>query len=597
MLKSRMKTHYHLGLCLLAISVFVTNTQAEEDTIIETKQGKVRGFYLPVPSGSVIAYLGIPYGEAPIGAQRFKKPEPRKPWQGIHEATKYGKSCYQTRDEASAAFRGTDMWQVNNEMSEDCLHLNVWVPSTKPKSAQVMVFIYGGAFLAGTSSLDIYDPSILVYSEEVIVVSMNYRVGALGFLALPGNINAPGNAGLFDQRLALQWVYENIAAFGGNPNTITLFGHSSGAACVGFHLLSPGSQNYTKRAIVQSGSVSAPWAINSHKRARRLTLKLAELLECPTDDDNAMIACLKKVDPKDIVKKQVLSETEHPYALTRIIPVVDYDFLSDTPNNLLKQSIREIDVLLGGTKDDGNPFPIWGAPGFSREHDSLITTSQLVEGLVRYFPSAGDLGVESIIFEYKDWEDEDCPEKNRGAMELILRDYYMICPMKYFAEEVFKQKAKVFFYIFDHRSSQEVWPERMGVIHGAILPFMFGKPLIADRNFTEEEKSLSKNIMKFWANFARHGTPHGDSEKDFIWLPYKKEEEKYAVLKASNWESHQKLYSRRCQFWNSYLPKLVRKLGTSGDGNLWNYEQKYDPGCQREKYLGEELDSCKSHLN
>ncbi|KAM4690422.1 uncharacterized protein WCC33_017807 [Rhinophrynus dorsalis] len=541
--------------------VLVFSVQGEDELIVETKQGRIKGFHLPMPSGFVTAYLGIPYGEAPIGTQRFKKPQPRKPWSGIHDASKFGKSCHQTRDEAYAKFHGTNMWQVNNEMSEDCLYLNVWVPPSKPKSTHVMVFIYGGAFLAGTSSLDIYDPSMLSFSEDVIVVSMNYRVGALGFLALPGNKHAPGNAGLFDQRLALKWVHENIAAFGGNPNTVTLFGHSSGAACVGFHLLSAGSQNYFSRVIIQSGSVSAPWAINSHRRARRLTLKLAEILGCSLNDDDTIMDCLQTVDPKDIVKKQILAETEHLYALTRIIPIVDNDFLNDIPNNLIKQHVKKIDVLIGGSKDDGNPFPIWGAPGFSREHESLISTEELVKGLMRYFPSVGNLGVESILFEYKDWEDENSKEKNREAMELILRDYYMICPMKYFADKVLKHKAKVFFYEFDHRSSQEVWPDWMGVLHGAILPFMFGKPLIEASNFTESEKVLSRKIMKFWANFARYGTPRGDDGDDFNWPLYTMKDQTYAVLKTGSWELHNKLNARRCHFWNSYLLKLVRKLG------------------------------------
>ncbi|KAM4663596.1 cholinesterase-like [Discoglossus pictus] len=618
-------------LCLSAIA-FVVNIQAEDDTIVETKEGKIMGFHLAMPSGHVIAYLGIPYGEAPVGTKRFKKPEPRIPWQGILKATKYGKSCYQNRDEAASKFRGTDMWRVNNEMSEDCLYLNVWVPSSKPNNGQVMVFIYGGAFAAGTSSLDIYDPSILTSSEDVIVVSMNYRVGALGFLAMPGNKEAPGNAGLFDQRLALQWVHKNIAAFGGNPNSVTLFGHSSGASCVGFHLLSPGSQIYFTRVIMQSGSVSAPWAINSHKRARRLTLKLAELLGCPLENDTVIMICLQNLDPMDIVRKQYFAEGEHLYALTRLIPIVDNDFLSDVPNKLIQSNLKKIDILIGGTKDDGNPFPIWGAPGFSWKHESLITEQELEEGLRRYFPSAGDLGIESILYEYYDWENKYSKEKNRKAMELILRDYYMICPMKYFADQVLEHDAKVFVYEFDHHSSQEVWPKWMGVLHGAILPFMFGKPLIEEKNYTKAEQFLSKRIMKFWVNFARDGTPQGDNEDSFIWPHYTSDAQKYAVLTAGSWEVNNKYNVRRCQFWNYYLPNLVRKLekglpgghvvrircfrcyvlglipvrdprgsttqkpsrvgpGKNDDGNLWIYNSQHVDGCQREN-IERGIDSC-----
>ncbi|XP_056401126.1 acetylcholinesterase-like [Hyla sarda] len=578
---------YTILMLALALNVY-----AEEGTIVETKQGKVKGYQLH--SGSVIAYLGIPYGEPPTGTHRFKKPEPRKPWEGVYDASKFGKSCYQKRDEAFASFPGTNMWQVNNEMSEDCLYLNVWVPSSKPKSAQVMVFIYGGAFLAGTSSLEVYDPSILAFSEDIILVSMNYRVGALGFLALPGNKDIPGNAGMFDQQLALQWVHENIAAFGGNPDSVTLFGHSSGAACVGLHLLSPGSQHFFNRAIMQSGSVSAGWAISTHKRAKRLTLKLAELLACPVDDEDALAACLQNTDPTKIVEKQFFVEIVHPFALTRIIPVIDFDFISDMPNNALKQTLKKTEILIGGTKDDGNPFTIWGAPGFRREHDSLINTEQLIQGITRFFPTAGDIGTEVILFEYKDWEDEQSMEKNREAMELILRDYYMICPMKYFTDEMVKHKTNVYFYEFNHRSSQEIWPEWMGVLHGAILPFMFGKPLSKGSNFTEEEQMLSKRIMKVWGNFARTGIPHDDDDNAFTWSPYTDQEQNYVVMKTGNWEVQRNLYSRRCHFWNSFLPKLVDKVGKSFDGNLWSYSLNTEQSCRRDAHPEESSDSCQS---
>ncbi|XP_018425505.1 PREDICTED: cholinesterase-like [Nanorana parkeri] len=590
----RRKYLIYIPIYIIVIFSSLLSANNDQNTVVEIKQGKVRGFHLPTLSGSVIAYLGIPYGEAPTETQRFKKPEPRKPWQGIYNATKYGKSCYQKRDEAYASFPGTNMWQVNNAMSEDCLYLNVWVPSFKPKLAHVMVFIYGGAFLAGTSSLEIYDPSILAFSEDIIVVSMNYRVGALGFLALPGNKDIPGNAGMFDQQLALQWVHENIAAFGGNSNSVTLFGHSSGASCVGFHLLSPGSQNYIKRVILQSGSVSAPWAINTHKRAKRLSLKLAELLGCPINDESAMVACFQNIEATKIVEKQFYVETIHPFALTRIIPIVDYDFISDTPSNAIKEGLKKTEILIGGTKDDGNPFVIWGAPGFSREHDSLITTEDLVKGVTRFFPTAGDLGTELILFEYKDWEDKDSKKKNREAMELILRDYYMICPMKHFAQEISKHKHNIYFYEFVHRSSQEVWPEWMGALHGAILPFMFGKALIEEGNFTEAEQNLSKRVMKVWANFARYGTPH-NHEDNFIWPLYTNQDEKYVVLKTGSWEVKNNLYSKRCQLMNSLLPKLVRQLGKTFDGNLWSDPEKSEDTCFKDEISGEE--SCRSTLD
>ena len=138
------------------------------------------------------------------------------------------------------------MWNPNTPMSEDCLYINVAAPRPRPENSAVLVWIYGGGFYSGSATLDVYDPKILSAEENIIVVSFQYRVASLGFL-FAGTEDAPGNAGLFDQLMALQWVKDNIAQFGGNPENITLFGQGSGAASVGLHLLSPLSRGVIQR--------------------------------------------------------------------------------------------------------------------------------------------------------------------------------------------------------------------------------------------------------------------------------------------------------------------------------------------------------------
>ncbi|CAN2388274.1 Acetylcholinesterase tetramerisation domain, partial [Pristimantis euphronides] len=538
--------------CLAILAMLVVHVMAEDDTIVETKQGKVSGIKQSVLSRTVTAYLGIPYAEAPTGEKRFKKPEPRAPWHDIYKATTYGNSCYQTK-EVFIDFPGIDKWLVNNEMSEDCLNLNVWVPQSMSKPAHVMVYIYGGGFNAGTSSLDLYDGSVLVATENIIVVSLNYRLGALGFLAFPGNTKAPGNAALFDQRLALQWVHENIAAFGGNPESITLFGESAGSASVGYHVISAGSHSYFRRAIMQSGTPTADWAFNSHERSRRMSLQLAKNLNCPTEHVDEAISCLQKADAKGIIDKQILTETQ--YTLTHFVPVLDNDFITDIPKNLVKDSITDIDILIGVTKDDGSLFGIFGAPGFSARNLSLITTDELKRGLRHFFPSADDFSVEAMMLLYKDWDDEDNTEKNRDAMGKILRDYYFMCPSKNFANFATKAKNHLFVYEYDHRPSNEVFPEWMGVIHGAELPMIFGQPLVSTRNFSNEEQVFSRRIMKIWANFAREGNPSDDK---FTWPRYTAEEN-YAILKLDHIDLKQKWNSQNCHFWNHLHPKPVKQ--------------------------------------
>ncbi|KAM3920536.1 cholinesterase-like [Leptodactylus fuscus] len=541
-------------ICFLILTILAVHITAEDDTIVETRQGKVSGIKQSVMSRTVTAYLGIPYGEAPTGEKRFQKSEPRAPWHGVYNATTFGNSCYQRKENLASEISGMEKWFVKNEMSEDCLNLNVWVPQTMSKPAHVMVYIYGGSFFLGTSASDMYDGSLLAASEDVIVVSMNYRLGVFGFLGFPGNTKAPGNAGLFDQRLALQWVHENIAAFGGNPDSITIFGVSAGGASVGYHVISPGSHSYFNRAILQSGAPTANWAFNSHERSRRLSIQLAKLLNCPTEDEDATIACLQKVDAKDIVDKQFLNLSG--FVLTVFVPILDNDFITEVPQNLVKESIMNTDIMIGIAKDDGNPLPVFGAPGFSVKNQSLITTEELKEGLRYFFPSADNLSVESMMLLYVDWDDEKNTEKNRKAMEQILRDNYFMCPAKYFADFASKTINNLYVYEYNHRSSDEFFPEWMGVIHGAELPMLFGKPLISPQQFTKQDQVFSRRLMKIWANFAKTGNP---SDDEFNWPQYSAEEQRYAILKDPI-DVKQKWNNQKCQFWNSFYPKLVKYL-------------------------------------
>lgn len=210
--------------------------------LVHTAKGPVRGLATESATGKPVdVFYGIPYAKPPVGRYRFRHPKPNDPWKGVLDATVKPNSCFQTVDTFFGEFRGSLMWNANTNMSEDCLTLNVWVPRPRPNASQpaaVLVWIYGGGFYSGTSTLDVYDGRTMVAEERVVLVSMNYRVASLGFLCLD-HPEVPGNAGLFDQLMALQWIQENIAAFGGNPRNVTLFGESAGAVSASMHLLSP----------------------------------------------------------------------------------------------------------------------------------------------------------------------------------------------------------------------------------------------------------------------------------------------------------------------------------------------------------------------
>ncbi|XP_074479494.1 acetylcholinesterase [Sebastes fasciatus] len=566
---------------LLSLLIPTCSSQSEADLIVQTRAGRVRGIRMPMPDRSqVTAFLGIPFGEAPVGKRRFRRAEAKRPWTGVFEANDYPNACYQFVDTSYPGFQGSEMWNPNRDMSEDCLYLNVWVPSSpRPHNLTVMVWIYGGGFYSGSSSLDVYDGRYLAHSETVIVVSMNYRIGAFGFLALHGSSEAPGNVGLLDQRMALQWVQDNIHFFGGNPKQVTIFGESAGGASVGFHLLSPDSRPTFTRAILQSGVPNCPWASVSPAEARRRATLLGKLVGCNGGNDTELVDCLRGKTAQELIDQewQVLPWS----ALFRFsfVPVVDGEVLPDTPEAMLSSgNFKDTQILLGVNQDEGSYFLLYGAPGFSKDNDSLISREDFLEGVKLSVPHANDIGLEAVVLQYTDWMDENNGAKNRDAMDDIVGDHNVICPLAHFARSYAQHNALkanmggmmnsggnsqggVYLYLFDHRASNLAWPEWMGVIHGYEIEFVFGLPLVKRLNYTSEEEKLSQRMMKYWANFARTGNPNvnhdGLVDTKKRWPLFTVSEQKHVGLNTEQLKVHKGLRNQMCAFWNRFLPRLL----------------------------------------
>ena len=248
------------------------------------------------------AWYGVPYAQPPVGNLRFRHPRPMDGWEGTRNTLDQPNSCVQADDTMWPGFPGSAVWGVNTNKSEDCLYLNVVVPKPHPKNAAVIVWIYGGGFWSGTTTLDLYDLRAMAAEENIIMVGIQYRVGSLAFLYLD-TYDVPGNAGIFDQLMALTWVKDNIEQFGGNPNNITLMGGSAGACSVSLHLLSPLSQHLFSQAIMQSASALVPWGVISKEEGLIRGLRLAELMDCPHDRENIgrSIDCLQKANASEMV--------------------------------------------------------------------------------------------------------------------------------------------------------------------------------------------------------------------------------------------------------------------------------------------------------
>ncbi|XP_059930938.1 cholinesterase-like [Gadus macrocephalus] len=530
--------------------------QLPEDLTISTLNGKVRGTRLSVLGHDVRAFLGVPYAKPPLGELRFRAPKPAGKWEGVKNAANFSNTCYQLPDTLFPEFSGAEMWNPNTPVSEDCLYLNVWTPHLKgkPQTLPVLVWIYGGGFTSGTSSLALYDGRFLSQSENVVVVSMNYRLGALGFLSLPENDNIRGNAGLLDQQLALRWVADNIAFFGGDSSKVTLFGESAGAASVGFHLLAPSSHGLFHRAILQSGVPTAPWASLSQRETWKRSLSLASLLGCPRSPAADLERCLQRVDLVDIVTEQFQVLTEASILGFPFAPSTDGLFLPDEPEVLLKTgNFKKIEVLFGLNQNEGTYFLVYGMPGYSLAGESPISRKLFIEGIPLALPGTNNITKEAVIFQYTSWSEVDNEVKNRDAMGDLLGHQFFSCPTLEFARRYSEHGGKAFFYLFDHRSSANPWPAWMGVMHGYEIEFVFGMPLNASLKYTEREVNMSRSIMKQWANFARTGNP---SNSGVPWPLFQAESQFYLTLNTNQPLQRSKMIAQQCQFWTNLVPKI-----------------------------------------
>ncbi|XP_039250266.1 cholinesterase-like [Styela clava] len=415
---------------------------SKDEIIVKLQKGKYRGRLTEVLSNTKIAtFLGMRYAEAPKNEMRFKKPVPVNKWNGIRDAQEYGSTCYQWRDNTfEPGYPGTEMWNANTPLSEDCLFMNVWAPVSPDFSGRrltagesllpVMIWIYGGGFYSGTASLDVYDGKWLAASEQVVVVSMNYRIAAFGFLAF-GSEDAPGNQGLWDQNLAIRWVHENIHHFGGDASRITLFGESAGAASVSMHMLSEHSEGLFQNVILESASAFSPWAILPtdvmHKRAEMLAEKLGcnkrtenETEKKDSDLKKEIMQCLYQEDPQTLVDVEIGME-DLGTAKFQNAAIVDNDFLTESRIEDLKSGkfVTDVNILAGFNANEGNYFLVYSTEGFTDIHNNKpITYDQYRYGLKKglwgypWIPlnkmgthdkNYSDIILDAIDFEYADF--------------------------------------------------------------------------------------------------------------------------------------------------------------------------------------------------
>ncbi|XP_019627271.1 PREDICTED: cholinesterase 1-like [Branchiostoma belcheri] len=549
---------YHFLTQVLAalLTSWLAEVQAVAD--VTAPAGRVVGLELDVLGTTVHAFLGVPFARPPVGPRRFRRAEPMEPWGGTYNATRKPSACIQ-----DLAFYGRpgsiyNTWTPNGPISEDCLYLNVWRPTPVPTRAAVLVWIYGGSFQVGSSTVDLYDGKYLAAAEGVVVVTVNYRVSTLGFLYTPSG-GAPGNMGLTDQAMALTWVKENIASFGGDPNLVTLVGESAGGVSVGYLQMSPGTRDLFSRGIVQSGSVVMPWGRDSAAVAYNKTVRFAESVRVgcrewtrsSSKGADAILDCLRDKDAGQLVDTSVLRDTS-------FFPVVDGSFLVERPEDALAGgNFKKMDLLIGSNTNEPTLFFIEDLPGFSSNADGIITKEQFISGLKFYIPWLNEFAVDALVYQYTAWLHHEEASMYRDAFDLLYGDFFAFCPDVTAALAHVKQGSATYMYQFAHRPSNSVWPDWAGVVHGAEMAFVFGWPLDAALGYTLDEIQLSRRIMRHWANFARTGNPNNNNE--VTWRAFDLVDGGYTVLDAHAPRMKTGPRFAACAFWENYVKPLTAK--------------------------------------
>lgn len=478
-----------------------------------TESGIVQGHW----EDRTVSYKGIPYAAAPNEDLRFRPPQPAKSWNGVLDAAAYKPNCPQVKDpleEYPNKGRTVTMGGETVEIydNEDCLYLNIWTPAADQKKRPIMVFIHGGAFVVGSASSDFYNGKKIA-NQDIVVVTLNYRLGLFGFLELgelDKRYSGSGNNGLRDQIAAIQWVKRNASSFGGDPDNITIFGESAGSASVTALLATEKPTNLFKRAIAQSGAANIIHSPTVARQASKDILaagnfkSLDKLLESST--------------------LQLLSAQQIAYAQSEIgdrlfAPFIDGHVIKDNPNTLISAgNARGISLMAGANQNEMNYWSIYDSKlrnMFTDETDFGPASPLITD---HYRKTLENKLHETLDDKYSVIMKETNPSKLRQAQN---DDFVMIQPMRKMVELQQPHNSNVYLYRFKWKIPQKYLPAGspdLGAVHALEIPFVFGHLDLTwvpgGQEYSEDPntdaKKLSEQMMAAWTNFARTGNPNGN---------------------------------------------------------------------------------------
>ncbi|KAK3582040.1 hypothetical protein CHS0354_025646 [Potamilus streckersoni] len=572
---------------------------------VSTKIGEIIGFsdiaYFNGTQRPVLIYLNIPYAEVPTGERRFQNPVPKSPFSSPYNAT-FSRMAYLYSPSSAGK---------NPESSENCLFLNIFVPGDRIINSSatypVMIWIHGGYSVWGSAYM--YPGDVISAFGEVVVVTINYRQGFFGFFST-GDKVASGNYGLWDQRLTFEWVHDNIADFGGNPNAVTLFGESAGAVSVSYHSLYPGNKGLFHRIILQSGTVL------SHSPEVGSSIgNIGSYLGCNHTRSDDLVKCLRSVPEKDIL--QAIKSNDFR---TIFQPVVDGDMVTTTTPDL-RRSIEDLnpdmvehfaslDLLTGYNSNDGgiymNSFwePVMDID--SNENNYLVTRADfedviVPQNVILAFGSNSSLLKEEFIYHYTDWTDPGDDFKRRKNVNDFKSDLWLRYPTLYLSNihSNINPKAGTYVYEFKYQPSYiAISPSWLdGTNNGIELPLLFGfssrmkqfVPLPEPQMISPEDTSLSKTMIDMWTNFAKTGNPNTPRHiSGDVWKAYTPKAGDYLQFAAGNPQAvaKQSPTNQRIAFYFEILPKALDVIDVATQKDCNNTGPLFD--------FGLDCSSCKS---
>ena len=480
--------------------------------IVSTEKGKLGG----VQKDGFQEFLGIPFARPPIGKHRFCAPEPCDAWIGVRDASVFGPSAPQMPSLAGMTPVGP--------FHEDCLYLNVYTPAADHKKRTVMFFIHGGAFVGGSGTTPMYHGAPLLSRHDVVLVTINYRLGALGYLDLSGiggaDRGAVANCGQLDQIAALKWVQANIAAFGGNPDDVTIFGESAGSMAVATLLAMPEAKGLFKKAICQSGGANNALSRSEADDLGRAFLKTAGL---STTDELWDIPAEKMVE----IQVRVTGGARSSGAGLRYVPVYETPSLPVRPIDAIQNgSSAGIPLIVGNNRDEEKLFTRMMAPNPPPMEDETLIQKVMdqIPETVRDRDNLGstdrDRVLKMIAAYRKSREKMGLAFDNNSILDAIGGDAKFRIPGLLLLEAQRKHQPDVFSYLFTWES-----PARRGALgscHALDLPFVFGTYFVPGQDkfagAGPEVEKLSLQMMDAWVAFAKTGNPgHAGIGQ---WLPY-----------------------------------------------------------------------------